>query len=176
MTSWVRFYRSDGTLVVEDDVRHSHDLAPGDRTQFQANFSRPDTRGWRYFLVSFVDRRDDTEIPCIGCDTRHVPPPPGPCGIPFDEGIAVTKQNSRGKWWGAGPVQRLLSSYDSEVRALDLVTSDQRNGFFLERIGTADYRGRSDIVRNVRLWRTGYILASYDDDLRDQLLNIRCLP
>ena len=174
LTSWVRFYRSDGTLVVEEDDLHFGDLAPGDRTEFRAYFSRP-ARGWGYFLVSFVDRRDDTEIPCIGCDTRHVPPPPGPCGIPFDEAIAVTKQNSRGGWWGAGPIQRLLTSWDSEGKVLELVILE-RDGFSLELIGTADFRYRNDIVRNTRLWRAGHILAASDDDLRDYLLNIRCLP
>ena len=179
LTSWVRFYRSDGTLVVEDDDPRFDELSPGSRAEFEVDFISPHAWGWDYFLVSFVDRRDRSEINCIGCSMRHVPPPHGPCGSRFDEAIAVTKQNSRGKWWAAGPIQTLiLWDQDSEREALDYVVSEVRWGIRsqLERIGTADYRRVNEIERNVRLYRAGYPLVGGDYDQRNRLLNVRCLP
>ena len=174
-TTWARFYRTDGTLVVEEYERRRNTLNASERTQFSIDVEREDTLGWRYFLVSLV--ADDAEVPCVGCGERHAPPAPGPCGIPFDEAIAVTRQCSSGSWWASGPVQGLSTCWATEREVLDLVTNENNNGFFLERIGTADFQRRADeTLTGVRLWSAGHILASYDRDLRDKLSNIACLP
>ena len=168
-----RFYRADGSLVVEGRERRYYDtLNPGERTQFNIAVDREDTRGWAYFLVTV--EHEGTEVPCAGCDEVHAPPAPGPCGIPFDEAIAVTWQCSRDRWTASGPVQNLGTCWDTEADALELVTTE-RDGFFLERIGTADLDGGwRGVQRGTRLWRAGYVLAPYDRDLRDQLSNISC--
>ena len=98
--TWARFYGADGTLVVEEDERRPNELDAGERTQFRIQVDREDTRGWTYFLVSLVD--DGVTLPCVGCSERHLPPAPGPCGVPFDEAIAVTRQCRSGNWWASG--------------------------------------------------------------------------
>ena len=177
-TTWVRFYRSDESLVTESRQIRSGRLVPNGRTQFRVTVHRRSTLGWEYYQVTVVDRNGDA-IPCDGCEERHLPPPSGPCGIPFDEAIVLTKMCTNGEWWATGPVQELiLDSFfcnDAESQVLDLVTNEGRDGFFLELIGTADYlQPNGDTVSDGRLWRAGYILEPYDRDLRSRISNISC--
>ncbi len=176
-TTWVRFHRADASLISEErDFSSSRTLLPGDRTQFRISFIRGETHGRAYYQVSIVGR--EGPLSCIGCETQHQPPPPQPCGIPFDEALATAKQCSNGLWTASGSVQLFIGCGErSEQEALDLVTADWQDGFFLELIGTADFDlldGRTSVGR--RLWRAGYTLRASDNDMRDLISNISCTP
>ena len=179
--SYVRFYDASGTLLDEEDDFQLVEVPFGEslRLEHFIPSAENDRLGWTYFLLSFTDR--NVAVPCVGCDVHNPPPlPPGPCGAHFEEGIAVTQQCSRGGWWAAGPVQDLLTCWDTEEEALDLVTFD--DGLNLERIGSADYRRRTQTVTGTRLWRTGNAISDAiehpggpSDNIRSRLSRISCL-
>ncbi len=103
------------------------------------------------------------------------------CGVPADEAIAITAQNNRtGKWWAAGPVQRLmLMDEDTEMLALTYVASSITrargpSGSYDE-VTLRDGHQMPTRVCPVQIdgdhppytmWRLHYKQASYDYDQR----------
>ena len=157
----VRFYRADGTLLREQELHYwGDDINPGDRLELAIEVYRgqQEQLGWDYFTLHLIEAGTGGRgtIPCVGCDDHYPPPPSEPCGIPFDEGLIVTRQCSSGNWWGAGPGQTLILCWPTEEEVLDSV---MRDGYTPTRIGTADWINRDGTLRrSARLWRTEYAL------------------
>ena len=168
------FYSTDGALLAE--IRKSSYLSAeeGGREQFRFQiFDQDDILGWDYFLMRIQDT--DGTVPCAGCDTRIQAPAPGPCGIPFGEGVIVSGRCRSGHWWASGPIQQKSLCEDTEREALDYVTLGDLDR--LERIGTADYlrRGSGDLSTGARLWRERREVGGGGlYDIRDRLSNVSC--
>ncbi len=89
-------------------------------------------------------------------------------GIPPDEAISLTWQNSAGRWFACGPIQctSVSSREETEEGVLDLVYNPpygEPEQIIYVGTGTAE---RSDVLINVRIYRHGYTLNSYDNDRR----------
>lgn len=101
------------------------------------------------------------------------------CGVPRDEALAVTKQDSQGEWAAAGPIQELmLSDNDTEREALAYVarnytTSEDPDTGRWTRVALKDGYSEPTFVckvtykgDTVRLHRLHETLEPYDDDVR----------
>ena len=106
----------------------------------------------------------------------------GICGVPRDEALAVTKQDSRGEWTAAGPIQELmLSDNETERKALSYVTRNyvtKKNpdtGLWTRVVLDDGYLEPTFVCRvtykgqTVRLHRLHDSLRSYDEDVRGHI-------
>ena len=158
----LRYYQSRDSTITTGDTGVGTDAVPaltGNRTSSESiSLRAPGSTGTYYYgaCVDAVGGESDTGNNCSigvrvvvsggGTGSRA----PGPCGIPFDEAIAVTRQCSNGNWWASGPIQdTLFCDEATESGQLAYVVNENLNGFFLERIGTADFQRREDETRSV---------------------------
>lgn len=76
------------------------------------------------------------------------------CQLPDSEATVISNQNSAGRWFGCGPVQCLLTGYQTQEEVFDLLHNDDNAPRY---VCSVVIRGR-----NVHVYTLGRTLESYE--------------